>query len=337
MMVFEEIKANREKPIGLLFGTDWWTDCDDVAALEILLKAHRHGLIDLKAIGVSSVMRYSAPSVKAVCEQQGLGGIPIGLDTSAGRKGVFCLYQKKLAAFCRSGFTNADCPEAYKLYRKALSSMTEKAVIVDVGFPTILMALLTSGPDEYSDLSGAQLVASKVSEVVVMGGRWDKKAAAPQRRALSVPPSPFCQRQSEQALKSGREYNFCAYKRSRQAAAYLCAHCPVPLTFLGYEVGKTVITGGKTVPGLTGTAYAAHLSPRGRPSWDPMTALFAVVGDAAKAGYQRVFGAASVDPKTGKNSFAVCDGGKHAYLVKEKDDRFYQNQIDGILSTEYQK
>ena len=305
-MFLEEIKAERTKPIDVIFGTDWWTDCDDVAALDILLKAHRRGLIDLKAIGVSSVMRYSAPSVKAVCERQGLGGVPIGLDTSAERRGLFCLYQKKLASFCGAGFSNADCPEACKLYRKALASLPEKAVIVDVGFPTILMALLASGPDEYSDLNGIQLVERKVSEIIVMGGRWDKQ--------------------------SGREYNFCAYKRNRRAAAYLCEHCPVPLTFLGYEVGKTVITGGKTAPGLTGTAYAAHLSPRGRPSWDPMTALFAIVGDAAKAGYQRVFGAASVDPQTGKNSFAVRDGGSHSYLVKEKEDRFYQRQIDEILS-----
>ena len=307
-MIFEKIKADREKPIGIVFGTDWWTDCDDVAALDILLKAHRYGLIDLKAIGVSSVMRYSAPSVKAVCEQHGLGHIPISLDTSAARKGVFCLYQKKLAAHCISGFTNADCPEAYRLYRSVLASLPEKAVIVDVGFPTILTELLASGPDEYSDLTGAQLVESKASEVVVMGGRWDKAA--------------------------GREYNFCAYRRNRRAAAYLCAHCPVPLTFLGYEVGKSVITGGKAVPGLTGTAYAAHLSPKGRPSWDPMTALFAVIGDAGKAGYRRVRGTASVDPETGKNSFTICDGGKHAYLVKEKEDRFYQKQIDEILCME---
>ena len=304
-MIFEDIKANREQPIALLFGTDWWTDCDDVAALDLLLKAHRSGLIDLKAIGVSSVMRYSAPSVKSVCEEQGLGEIPIGLDTGAERKGLFCLYQKKLAAHCGSGFVNEGCPEAYRLYRSVLSSLPGKAVIVDVGFPTILAELLASGPDEYSDLTGVQLVESKVSEAVVMGGRWDKK--------------------------TGREYNFCAYKRNRRAAAYLCERCPVPLTFLGYEVGKDVITGGKTVPGLTGVAYAAHLSPKGRPSWDPMTALFAIVGDAGMAGYRRVYGTASVDPKTGINSFTACDGGKHAYLVKEKEDRFYQDRIDEIL------
>ncbi len=39
--VFEELGAARERPTELLFGTDWWTDCDDVAALALLLKAHK--------------------------------------------------------------------------------------------------------------------------------------------------------------------------------------------------------------------------------------------------------------------------------------------------------
>jgi hypothetical protein len=307
-MFFEELKTQREKPVDLIFGTDWWTDCDDVAALYVLLKAHNCGLIDLKAIGVSSVMRYSAPSVRAVCEAQELGSIPIGLDTKALRKGLFCLYQKKLASFCKTGFTNADCPEAYKLYRAALASAEEKAVIVDVGFPQIIMELLLSEPDEYSELSGTQLVESKVSEVILMGGRWDRKR--------------------------GAEYNFIANRLSRRAAAYLCEHCPAPLTFLGYEVGRTVVTGGIEAPGLVGTAYAAHHSPKGRPSWDPMTALFAVTRDAEKAGYRRVPGRAYVDPKTGRNSFEAFSGGPHAYLVKEKEDRFYANRLNEILFLE---
>lgn len=306
-MIFESIGASREKPISVIFGTDWWTDCDDVAALDILLKAHRSGLIDLKAVGVNSVMRYSAPSLKAVCEQYGCGDIPIGLDTGAVRKGVFCLYQKKLAAFCRPGFSNADCPEGCRLYRRVLASLQEKAVIVDVGFPQLIMEVLQSPPDEYSALNGMELVKEKVSGLVIMGGRWDKK--------------------------TGREYNFCAYKQNRKAAAYICGHCPVPVTFLGYEVGKDIITGGKDVPGLTGIAYAAHFSRRGRPSWDPMTAVFAIFGDAEKAGYKTIRGKAAVNPRNGKNSFAVSDDGPHAFLVKEKEDGFYKAQINELLMT----
>ena len=304
-MIFEEIKSNTNKPINIIFGTDWWSDCDDVAALDIMLKAHSRKLIDLKAIGVNSVMKHSAPSVKAMCEQYDLSDIPIGLDTSAERKGLLCLYQKKLASFCKSDFSNDDCPEAYKLYRKTLASLQEKAVIVDVGFPTLIMELLKSAPDEYSDLSGTELVKNKVSEIIIMGGRWDKQPA--------------------------KEYNFCAYKINRLAANYICENCPVPLTFFGYEVGKNIISGGENVPGLAGIAYTAHLSKKGRPSWDPMTAIFSIIGDAEKAGYKKIRGRAFVNAKSGKNCFEISENGKHYYLVKERDDSFYKEQINEIL------
>ena len=141
--------------------------------------------------------------------------------------------------------------------------------------------------------------------MVIMGGRWDKNA--------------------------GKEYNFTAYSLNREAAAYLCEYCPVPLTFLGYETGKDIITGGKNVPGLTGTAYAAHLSPKGRPSWDPMTVLYAVIGDAEQAGYRKIRGRASVNAQNGKNRFIPEANGSHSYLVKKRDDRVFKNRIDEIL------
>lgn len=309
-MVFDELKATREKPIDVIFGTDWWSDCDDVAALDILLKAHRYGLIDLKAVGVSSVMPYSAPSVKAMCEQYGLGYIPIGLDKSAERKGLLCMYQKTLASYCESGITNSDCPDAYKLYRRVLASVPGKAVIVDVGFPGIIAELLMSLPDANSERDGISLVRSKVSEIVIMGGRWDKK--------------------------SGREYNFCAYKKNREAAAYICCNSPAPVTFLGYEAGMNVITGGKGIPGLVGKAYSSHLSPNGRPSWDPMTALYVVAGDA-DGDYKKIPGTASVDPRSGKNRFTEDENGPHSYLSKLRDDQYYEKMINEILNTDLQQ
>ena len=62
-----------------------------------------------------------------------------------------------------------------------------------------------------------------------------------------------------------------------------------------------------------------------------MTALYAVAGDAGAAGYRKIYGTACVDPKTGKNSFRAAADGPHAYLVKEKEDRFYKAAIDEIL------
>ena len=47
----------RGKPRRIIFGTDWWIDCDDIAVLDILSGVHKRGQIELQAICVSSVMR----------------------------------------------------------------------------------------------------------------------------------------------------------------------------------------------------------------------------------------------------------------------------------------
>ena len=43
MDLFDIIKSAGRAPVNILHGTDWWTDCDDVAALRLLLRAHRVG------------------------------------------------------------------------------------------------------------------------------------------------------------------------------------------------------------------------------------------------------------------------------------------------------
>ena len=292
--------------IRILHGTDWWTDCDDIAALRVLCRAHRANKIELACVGINSVMEYSAPSVSTFMENEGVKA-PIGVDFAAVRPGDGCRYQKVLAAYPHSVKRNEDCMDAYKLYRKTLAGTQGKAQITEVGFPSILLQLLKSGPDEFSPLTGAQLVKEKVEKIWLMAGRWD--------------------------MPRGREYNLTAYPVCCEAGHYLCEHAPVPLIFLGFEVGMDVIT-GNTVPegDLLRTAFTAHGSANGRSSWDPMLVTAAVTQDLAAAGYEAVWGKAHVDPKTGENSFAP-GAGTHAYLVKTKPDAFYADHINGILTS----
>ena len=53
----------------------------------------------------------------------------------------------------------------------------------------------------------------------------------------------------------------------------------------------------------------------------------------AIAGLQHVNGKILYnDPKTGKNRFEVREGGRHAYLVKTKEDAFYKSRIETLLT-----
>ena len=290
--------------VNILHGTDWWTDCDDIAALRVLCRAHKAGEIRLCCVGIDSVMEYSAPSVSAFCENGGVS-VPIGVDRSAVRDGKNCRYQKLLACYPHKVNSNCECEDAWRLYRRVLASLPGKADITEVGFPQIIMQLMQSGPDELSPLTGLELVKEKVDRIWLMAGKWDETP--------------------------GREYNLTAYPECCRAGHYICAHSPVPLVFLGFEVGWGVITGGNQPEGdLLKEAFIAHGSPNGRHSWDPMLVTAAVTQDFEKAGYTAVYGTAHVDENTGENYFTPGEG-NHCYLVKTQPDAFYADMINQII------
>ena len=108
--------------------------------------------------------------------------------------------------------------------------------------------------------------------------------------------------------------------------------CPVPVTFLGWEIGHGVITGNYL--GHNDHLYTIlcdHGSRNGRHSWDPMLVLMGLIGDEEKAGYEIVTGTASVDPETGKNYFVRSDSGKHKFVIKQRENRFYEEHINRLL------
>ena len=64
-------------------------------------------------------------------------------------------------------------PDGWQLYRRLLAAQPDRSVsIVSVGFVTCLAQLLTSGADEYSSLTGVELVRRKVKCIYLQGGMF---------------------------------------------------------------------------------------------------------------------------------------------------------------------
>ncbi len=297
----------RHHSTAFIVGTDWWTDCDDVAALRIMARMHKQGSIRLLGVCLDACMEDSAASLSAFLTSEGLPDLPIGLDplaTDFGRRAL--MYQTRMAKALHR-LENADCEPAVTLYRRLLAASEEPVELVEIGYPQVLAALLQSTPDEYSPLDGETLVRGKVRKLWMMAGNWEHER--------------------------GRENNFCRNARSRAGGAYVCAHWPTPITFLGWEVGSTVISGGKITDSedLLGQAYADIGFSQGRSSWDPMLCLLACIGDEGEAGYDIVRGVASVDPESGDNTFVPSSDGRHCYVIKRHEDAYYANAIDAWL------
>lgn len=297
----------------ILLGTDWWTDCDDCVALRVLTRFIKKGEIELVGVGINACMEKSVASVDGFLHYDGISGVPIGIDMSATDETITRLtYQYRMSEKAVDYKKNEDAEDGVRLYRRLLSEADEKITVVEIGFHNIIGAVLESGSDDISDKTGLELFEEKVDKVYVMGGAYDKNP--------------------------GHEYNFHYYERTRKGAHILCEKCPAPIVFLGFEVGEPVKTGGEILSdgdilkNAMSDFWTHHKRDlQGRSSWDPMTVLLAIIGDAEKAGYDLVYGKNYVDPKTGENTFIRDVNGNHSYVVKKYRDTYYENMINDII------
>ncbi len=100
-------------------------------------------------------------------------------------------------------------PKAEKLYRKLLSESPDSSVVIlSIGFATNLAHLLESEADEYSPLSGVELMAKKVVAIHQQAGHFGE-AAEP-------------------------DYNF---NQDKEHAITFMEKCPVPMYFSPQECG----------------------------------------------------------------------------------------------------
>lgn len=188
--------------------------------------------------------------------------------------------------------------DAVELYRKVLSEQPDKSVwIASIGFTTNIEGLMRSGPDQYSPLNGTALLSQKVAGIGWMGGKYPSSAGAP-------------------------EWNF-SHDNIGGSTKFCVDNMPTDLEimFSGFELGVQVLTGAPMTKQLpeTSPCRKAYIDLVGenndRPSWDPVTTLYAVQGvqpwwNDTSLGYNNVTSC------NGNNDW-VSDGVDHsqAYLT----------------------
>lgn len=155
-----------------------------------------------------------------------------------------------------------------------------------------LSGLLNSSADGFSPLNGSELVSAKVSELVVMGG----------------------------AYPSGYEYNF--WGDNSSLAAHVINSWAGPVVYLGDELGANVTSGGRFMAEAPSTdpircAYIYYTYNTSRPSWDPLTILYAIDGLGDLFEYGNEAGYNYVAPN-GSNSWVYDDNIRNQHWLKLK-------------------
>ena len=169
-----------QKDIRVILDCDMGSSTDDLFALMMLYRYMDMKRCNLIGVVVDRMGKANADIVDMMNNFYGYPDIPIGLETQGVKTPhVFITYHnapyarttEAVPMFKRSVGDNGTYMEGYKLYRKLLSEQPDHSVtIASIGFVTSLARLLESGPDEFSPLSGVELVKAKVKEIYAMGG-----------------------------------------------------------------------------------------------------------------------------------------------------------------------
>ena len=240
----------------IIFDTDIGMDCDDAAALGILLNAHKRGECEILAITASTGRDGATATVNAICDYYGVNGIPVGRM----KRMLQCDGVNNYARAVMEKYGTEDVEtDAVPLLRKTLAEAAGKVSVIAVGPLSNLEELLKSKSDEFSPLCGADLVKQKVDKLYVMIGSFPQNFGG----------------------KRFREWNLL---QDVPAARYVIENWGTKKVYLPHEIGAAVFTemGKNENPvwySMKNFAIANGVDISNgyrRESWDPVTCMIAL-------------------------------------------------------------
>ena len=254
----------------VIFETDIGNDIDDALALDMLYKYMDQGEIELSAVMTNKCAPEVGEYMDIMNTWYGYPNIPVGIVRN-GADDPWGHYAKDIVAlknedgnpmFKRTHSNYDKLPDAHILYRKILASMPDHSVVIPtVGFSTNLARLLDTPADDYSPLTGKELVDRKVKLLVPMAGNMkDEKYV---------------------------EYNV---ERDIHAAQKVFAEWPTPIVVSPFELGLPIEYPGKSIENdfpwapqhpmvESYRSYGDGSVQYDRPTWDLTSVLYAVEGE----------------------------------------------------------
>lgn len=162
-----------ERPGPVILDTDIGPDCDDVGALAVLISyAKEYGFPILGVCNCTSnnagtgtidaVARFCNYPIERIAQWDKPGFMD---DASCHKYNTFVA--EHFSDAYRTGTLTPENPASF--YRSLLADAADHSVtVISIGMFNCLAALLASGPDAYSPLSGAELVRQKIYAMVSM-------------------------------------------------------------------------------------------------------------------------------------------------------------------------
>lgn len=170
--------------MNVIFETDMGNDVDDALAIDMLYKYNKQGRINLMAVMLNKEGEFPPKYIDLLNTWYGQKRIPIGLSPRSNQSMVAGVNYTQVVCeemdvnskplYKRSIKDYSKLLPAVMLYRKLLAKAEDASVnIVSVGFSTNLSLLMDTKADQYSPLTGKELVARKVKRLVMMAGHME--------------------------------------------------------------------------------------------------------------------------------------------------------------------
>lgn len=300
-----ELYLNTTPQKKVILDVDMCTDVDDVCAVRMATALDDDGIIDLKGIAYSIVGKNNLEALRGFLIYENkpevlIGKSSVDIPDESPYWDLMCEYN--------DGKVNAY--DAVKMYRKILAQSDTYVDIITTGYATNVESLLKSNPDEYSELTGLELVKKKCGQLYVVGGTYPE----------------------------GRCNNFFFAKEARTAIDYVSKNWPYPILFFTNEVGGRLTCGAqlqavdKEKKDIVTRSLIAFGTQHGRNAWDPFGVWCAgyACGEINKIGFKRVN--LEINVETGYNKFTDAANGKHFVIYRLcDDDNYYNSMMDKLL------
>lgn len=299
----------------IILDTDIGIDCDDAAAIGLLLQLEEEGRCVLEGITTCTTREGAVEAVRAI-----LGYYGKEKEIGCMREpGIPCDTENAYAKALKDRYGKAgNAVDAVEMLRRRLAWSEEKITLIAIGPLVNMERLFKSGADKNSAFDGLELVREKVDCMYIMGGSFVENYAA----GLS---------DEKEVI---REWNII---QNVEAAKYVIEQCPCPVVMCPYEAGKFVKTDmkiGENPIWYAMKSFADYMqcgteNGFSRESWDPVTCLVAVED---YSGYFNLSDGGEITVlKDGKTVFHKQDGGTARFLLVKGNFEKLSRRINSLI------
>lgn len=271
-----------------ILDTDASGDVDDLFDIKAALVLQAERMHNLLGVAVTTSNPYSPAVVGAMADHYGVSRPSIAslapLTSFDPGRPFTDIYETIYNTFPHTGLGLASTFQSSTTgYRTWLASAADASVeVLTTGFAKGLVLAMQSGADGISSLTGLQLFASKVSRIYVCAG----------------------------VLPTGTD----AFNVGSNLTDWdwLMNNCPVPITWIGVNVGDTTSVAKTYISTRLGTsdicwAGMNAFGGTGRPLWGVIAAQYVLEGKE-RLGFTEYNGTMAINVGTGLNTFTVGAG-----------------------------